>query len=217
MADGAVGEPVLVAEIGSTTTLINALAGLDGDAPRLIGQAQALTTVEQGDVLLGLREALSELKKQIGPTRDLEILATSSAAGGLSVTVHGLVYEMTVRAAREAALGAGAVIRLVTAGMLGPEDLARVEAIDPRLIFLAGGVDYGEERTVLENGSRLSGSKCRLGAAPNRRLLLGPISLSWAMSSRLVGNARPEQVDVPGMKSQSRQLRVSVTWFIGLY
>ena len=161
MADGAVGEPVLVAEIGSTTTLINALAGLDGDAPRLIGQAQALTTVEQGDVLLGLREALSELKKQIGPTRDLEILATSSAAGGLSVTVHGLVYEMTVRAAREAALGAGAVIRLVTAGMLGPEDLARVEAIDPRLIFLAGGVDYGEERTVLENARRLAGTKCR--------------------------------------------------------
>ena len=94
------------------------LAGLDGDDPRLVGQAQALTTVEQGDVLLGLREALAELEKQIGPTRDLEILATSSAAGGLSVTVHGLVYEMTVRAAREAALGAGAVVRLVTAGML---------------------------------------------------------------------------------------------------
>ena len=48
-------------------------------------------------------------------------------------------------------------------------------------------------------GRLLSGSKCRLGAAPKSLLLLGPISLSWAMSSPLVGNARPEQVDVPGM------------------
>ncbi len=161
MADGVAGAPVLVAEIGSTTTLVNALAGLDGDDPRLVGQAQALTTVEQGDVLLGLRKALSELESQIGPTPGLEILATSSAAGGLSVTVHGLVYEMTVRAAREAALGAGAVVRLVTAGMLSQEDLDRVDAIDPRLIFLAGGVDYGEERTVLENARRLAGGRCR--------------------------------------------------------
>ena len=36
-----------------------------------------------------------------------EMLATSSAAGGLKMTLHGLVYDMTAKAAREAALGAG--------------------------------------------------------------------------------------------------------------
>ncbi len=161
MSKTASGRMVLVAEIGSTTTLINAFAGLDGDNPRLVGQSQVLTTVEQGDVRLGLAGAMRALAEQVGPTEGCEIMATSSAAGGLSVTVHGLVYQMTVRAAREAALGAGAVVRLVTAGMLTPEDLAHIEAIGPRVIFLAGGVDYGEERTVLENARRLAGLACR--------------------------------------------------------
>jgi len=161
LAEHAAGQMILVAEIGSTTTLMNAFAGLDGDCPRLAGQGQALTTVEQGDVLAGLAEARADLERQVGPTAGLEILATSSAAGGLSVTVHGLVHEMTVRAAREAALGAGAVVRLVTAGMLGAADLARIESINPRLIMLAGGVDYGEERTVLANARALAGLSCR--------------------------------------------------------
>ena len=152
---------VVVAEIGSTTTLVNAFAGLDGDCPELVGQGHALTTVEQGDVRLGLAEARAALEGQIGSTKGLGMLATSSAAGGLSVTVHGLAYEMTARAAREAALGAGAVVRLVTAGLLEDEDLEQVETIGPRLIFLAGGVDYGEERTVLENARRLARLKCR--------------------------------------------------------
>ena len=51
------------------------------------------------------------------------MFATSSAAGGLKMCVHGLVYDMTVKAAREAALGAGANINLVTAGKLKRTDL----------------------------------------------------------------------------------------------
>ena len=43
------------------------------------------------------------------------MLATSSAAGGLKMTVHGLVYDMTAKAAREAALGAGGILHYVTA------------------------------------------------------------------------------------------------------
>ena len=37
------------------------------------------------------------------------MFATSSAAGGLKITVHGLVYEMTAKAAKQAALNAGAM------------------------------------------------------------------------------------------------------------
>lgn len=152
---------VLVAEIGSTTTLVSAFAGLDGGSPSFVGQGQALTTVAQGDVNIGLSEARVSLDARIGPTRGAEMLATSSAAGGLVVTVHGLAYEMTVRAAREAALGAGAVIHLITAGLLAEESLAEVEAICPRLILLAGGIDYGEERIILENARRLSALSCQ--------------------------------------------------------
>src|SRR5712691_261595 len=63
----------------------------------------------------------------------------------------------------------------------------------------------------------MSGSGCRAGVRPNRLLLLGPISLFWAMPSLLVGSARLEHVDVPGRKSQSDQLRVSLCSTSGLY
>lgn len=98
---------VLVAEIGSTTTVVNAFHGLDGDRPVYLGQGQAPTSVLDGDVRIGLQSAVSDLCGKLG-TESLEyreMLATSSAAGGLKMTVHGLVYDMTAKAAREAALG----------------------------------------------------------------------------------------------------------------
>ena len=100
---------VLVAEIGSTTTVINAFDGVDGPDPVFLGQGQARTTVEEGDVGVGLELALTDLKVSLG-CRNLEwrdMLATSFAAGGLRMTVHGLVYDMTVRAAREAVIEIG--------------------------------------------------------------------------------------------------------------
>ena len=59
-------------------------------------------------------------------------------------------------------------------------------------------------------GRLIFGSARRVASTPRFRLLLGPISLSCAMPSPLVANDRPEQVEVPGLKSQSDQLRVSL-------
>lgn len=82
-----------------------------------MGQGQSHTTVLEGDASIGLQNALDDLKDYLGveELEHKEMLATSSAAGGLRMTVHGLVYDMTVRAAKEAALGSGAVIKTVTA------------------------------------------------------------------------------------------------------
>ena len=44
---------LLVAEIGSTTTLVNGFTNLESE-PRFVGQGQAPTTVLEGDVCLGL-------------------------------------------------------------------------------------------------------------------------------------------------------------------
>lgn len=167
----------LVAEIGSTTTVVSAFGGLNrpegavsGPGPVFYGQGAAPTTVVQGDVTAGLRAAMAELEwglrsgGRLGPDEPLEwgeMLACSSAAGGLKMTVHGLVYDMTVKAAREAALGAGAVIHLVTAGPLGPDDVEQIRLIGPNLILLAGGVDFGEKGTVLGNALALAGSEIR--------------------------------------------------------
>jgi uncharacterized protein (TIGR01319 family) len=148
---------VLVAEIGSTTTLVSAFVGIAGDDPVLWGQGQAPTSVLEGDVCHGLCQAIADLcrKKDLPSLEYTEMLATSSAAGGLRMTVHGLVYDMTARAAREAALGAGAIIHQVSAGLLRDSDLETLVRIRPNIIMLAGGVDHGERDTALYNAKRI--------------------------------------------------------------
>jgi len=145
---------ILIAEIGSTTTVVNAFK--IKKEIRFLGQGYAPTTVLEGDVTRGLRAAISNLEESLGEsiTWD-EMFATSSAAGGLKMTVHGLVYDMTVKAAKEAALGAGAVLRFVTAGNITETDLKTIERIRPNIILLAGGVDFGEKSTVLYNAKAL--------------------------------------------------------------
>ena len=147
---------VLVAEIGSTTTVVNAFNV--NNKTEFLGQGQAPTSVLSGDVLIGLKEAVAELARNMGVLKVdyREMLATSSAAGGLRMSVHGLVYDMTVRAAKEAALGAGAVLKLATAGKLRRAELGQVQEIKPNIILIAGGVDYGERETALDNFERLT-------------------------------------------------------------
>lgn len=153
---------VLVAEIGSTTTVVNAFTALDSERPCFLGQGQAATSVAAGDVTIGLRQAIADLERRLGRSLTWEtMLATSSAAGGLRMSVHGLVYDMTARAAREAALGAGAVLGLITAGELGRTDLEELKRENPNIILLAGGVDHGEKATVLANARHLAELKLK--------------------------------------------------------
>lgn len=149
---------MLVAEIGSTTTVVNAFNGIGTSSPSFIGQGQAPTSVMQGDVRIGLDGAIQDMMIKLGAD-SIEydkLLATSSAAGGLKMTVHGLVYDMTAKAAKEAALGAGANIHMVTAGKLRPSDLKKIEKINPNIIMIAGGVDYGERDTAIENAEKIA-------------------------------------------------------------
>lgn len=154
---------VLVAEIGSTTTLVNAFAGINTDEPRFIGQGQAPTSVLEGDVRIGLEGAVEDLKNRLGLDKIEygEMLATSSAAGGLRMCVHGLVYDMTVKAAQAAALGAGAIVSMATAGKMSEYDIEDLVASRPNLILLAGGTDYGERETALYNAARIAETRLK--------------------------------------------------------
>ena len=154
---------VLVAEIGSTTTLVNAFAGINTDEPRFIGQGQAPTSVLEGDVRIGLEGAVEDLKNRLGLDKIEygEMLATSSAAGGLRMCVHGLVYDMTVKAAQAAALGAGAIVTMATAGKMSEYDIEDLVASRPNLILLSGGTDYGERETALYNAARIAETRLK--------------------------------------------------------
>ena len=139
----------LVAEIGSTTTVVNAF-DLMG-APRFLGRGVANTTVKT-DVNHGLKEAIADLEESLAdPIEWKEMFAASSAAGGLRMSVSGLVHDMTVKASREAALNAGANIELVTSGDLEWDDLEQLRNQSPSIVLVSGGTDFGDKKTAYEN------------------------------------------------------------------
>ena len=83
-------KPVLLTDFGSTYTKLTAV---DLDAAKLLGTAQAYTTVAS-DVRIGFQKALDALLAQTGPLTFAQSFACSSAAGGLRMMVSGLVPEL---------------------------------------------------------------------------------------------------------------------------
>jgi len=152
---------IIVADIGSTITKVSAFCGLSaGRNACFLGQGLGLTTVAEGDVAQGLEAARKDLETRVGVnTRDAALMAASSAAGGLRMTVHGLTRDMTLRAAREASLGAGAIVTFTTAGQMYPDAMEEVRRINPNIILLAGGVDYGDREIVMANARSLASLK----------------------------------------------------------
>lgn len=145
-------KPVLLIDFGSTFTKLTAI---DVDEPRLLGTAGAHTTVDTG-LGDGLAWALTALHEEIGMTEFAEQYACSSAAGGLRMVASGLVPELTARAAKQAALGAGAKLVKSFAYELTEEDIREIETIRPDIFLLTGGTDGGNTACILHNAKMLA-------------------------------------------------------------
>ncbi|HPU00947.1 MAG TPA: methylaspartate mutase accessory protein GlmL [Bacillota bacterium] len=141
----------LLIDFGSTFTKVS-LFSLD--PPAFIGAAQAPTTVESG-LEEGLEAALGSFSA--GELKGVSFKrACSSAAGGLRIVAVGLVPQLTVKAAREAALGAGARVLASYAYTLSEEEIEEIRALQPDLLLLAGGTDGGDSKVILENAARIA-------------------------------------------------------------
>jgi len=146
----------LTLEVGSTITKANGFCRRPGGGLWRSAQGFAPTSIAAGDVGIGVDGALADLKAKYGDIGSPETFVNSSAAGGLRMTVHGLTLSMTARAAHEASLGAGAIVKKVTAGPLDSWDLEEIQEISPNMILLAGGVEFGEKTTVMANAEKLA-------------------------------------------------------------
>ncbi|HUF41837.1 MAG TPA: methylaspartate mutase accessory protein GlmL [Verrucomicrobiae bacterium] len=154
----------LLIDFGSTFTKITAV---DLAKAEVLGRGQAPSTVLT-DVREGLLCALETLHTRdalfAAPPRDLTmlegslVLASSSAAGGLRIAVVGNVPGLTVEAANQSALGAGAKIVGSTAFKLAAERMRDLVNLRPDMILLTGGVDGGDAETILHNAIMLAGS-----------------------------------------------------------
>lgn len=157
---------VLATDCGSTTTKAILIEKQPDGVFRLVTRGEAPTTVEApfDDVTVGVTNAVREVEELSGktllagpdgppltpatdPKTGVDLyLSTSSAGGGLQMTVAGVVKEMSAESAARAALGAGAIIMDVVAVNDGRKDWQKVERIRqlrPDMILVSGGTDGG--------------------------------------------------------------------------
>lgn len=143
----------VLVDFGSTFTKVIAV---DLAGRRLLGTAQAPSTVGS-DVTVGLRAALRRLSDDVPDIRSPALmLGCSSAAGGLRMAAVGLVPSLTVEAARQAALGAGAKVIKAVGYKLSRAEIAELKELAPDVILLAGGTDGGDTGTILTNARSMA-------------------------------------------------------------
>jgi uncharacterized protein (TIGR01319 family) len=162
---------IMATDCGSTTTKAILIEKKDGEY-RLIRRGEAPTTVEAPaeDVTKGVLNAVGEIEDlegrkflkpgdegvQVSPDSPDGVdiyMSTSSAGGGLQMTVAGVVKTMTGESAQRAALGAGAIVMDVVAsndGRLPHEKVADIRRLRPDMILLSGGIDGGTIDHVVE-------------------------------------------------------------------
>jgi len=146
--------PVVCLDVGSTFTKGAAVDVATGD---LLATAAHATTIET-DVLAGIDAVRADLAAQL-PGADLsEVLACSSAGGGLRLAVVGYERAVTAEAGHRVGLSAGAKIVHVSSGLLTGEGLAALRADRPDVVLLVGGTDGGNTEVLVANARALAAS-----------------------------------------------------------
>jgi len=174
---------VLCVDFGSTFTKAVLLDTGCTVGSGLLAAASVPTTVDS-DVLDGYRAICETLAAEGFPAAD-EVLACSSAGGGLRLAVVGYERSVTAEAGHRVGLSAGAKIVHVAAGPMTTAQVAQLRASRPDVILLVGGTDGGNAEVLLHNGSRLA--RARLGAPV---VVAGNIDASAEVGSALAATGR---------------------------
>lgn len=137
----------LVIDVGSTFTKQRLFK--DG---RLVATVQSPTTVK--NVYEGIDLGRKKMIEQLGVEKIQvdEILASSSAAGGLRMVAMGYMIRVTAKAAKEVAMNSGSkILEIISNENLPDYRVQILKEINPDIILLAGGTDFGDETSIIEN------------------------------------------------------------------
>ncbi len=148
---GGPGSLLLCVDVGSTFTKA---ALVDLGSARFVGTASVPTSLGT-DVLDGVRE----LRARLGVPDGVEVVACSSAGGGLRLAVVGYERSVTAEAGRRVGLSAGGHVVHVAAGPLDHVAVAALRAARPDLVLLVGGTDGGNSEVLLHNAARLAAAR----------------------------------------------------------
>jgi uncharacterized protein (TIGR01319 family) len=144
---------VVCVDVGSTFTKA---ALVELGSGRLLGTASHRTTIDT-DVMDGVDACRASL-----PAEDAEVLACSSAGGGLRLAVVGYEREVTAEAGYRVGLSAGARVVHVASGPMASGDVRGLAAARPDVVLLVGGTDGGNAEVLVHNAERLARSRLRV-------------------------------------------------------
>lgn len=195
---------ILLIDFGSTYTKVTAV---DIEAEEILGTAQSYTTIET-DIINGLNNAVAILKEEIGDVTFEAQYACSSAAGGLRMVAIGLVPELTAKAARQAALGAGAKVIKTYSYELTEEDLEEIDQIKPDICLLTGGTDGGNKENIVFNAKMLARAKSEFPIiiAGNRNCASQCREILKEKQTHVCENVMP-RLDIPNVEPVQAEIR----------
>lgn len=153
----------LCVDFGSTFTKAALVGEHSGE---LVAVASHRTTIPgpggEGDVLDGLDACRREISRSHPEEALAEVLACSSAGGGLRIVVVGSEELVTAEAGRRVALSSGGKVVAVLSRAHGGssyDDLVRTAR--PDVVLLTGGTDGGDQSGVLLGARRIAASGWR--------------------------------------------------------
>ena len=193
---------ILVYDIGSTYTKAAAFWEEDGVLSYL-GRGQSPTTLS--NVMDGARGAEAALAaKGISLAPDVKRYSSCSAAGGLRMVALGYMPRVTVKAAKEVSMTAGArVMQVVSADEPLSFRKEVLREINPDIILLSGGTDGGDEACVLENADMI----CELKSKAT--VILGCNRYAQREVAKKFEAANIEYVRVPNIMPTIHELNVA--------
>jgi uncharacterized protein (TIGR01319 family) len=145
---------VLVACVDFGSTFTKA-ALVDVGTGELVATASRRTTIGT-DVLDGWAECLDELAATDPRAKEAEVLACSSAGGGLRIAVVGNEELVTAEAGRRVALSSGGRVVHVASGGLDRAEIDPLREDRPDVVLLVGGTDGGNAEVFVQSARALA-------------------------------------------------------------
>lgn len=198
---------ILLVDFGSTYTKLTLVDLIKED---VISTAVSYSTVTT-NIKNGYNEALKHIKKQYKKELKIsEIIACSSAAGGLKMAAIGLVPELTLEASKRTCMGAGAKVDLAFSHQLIESDIAKIRTNNIDIILLSGGTDGGHYKTVLANANILAQAELNIPIvyAGNRALqdqistIFSQKNISYVLADNVMG-----ELNLLNMDSAKKAIR----------
>jgi uncharacterized protein (TIGR01319 family) len=144
----------LVACVDFGSTYTKALL-VDVDGGDLVARTEHPTTIGT-DVLDGWLACRAELVSQDSGAATADVVACSSAGGGLRIAVVGHEELVTAEAGRRVSLSSGGTVVHVAAGGLADSGIEPLRAARPDVVLVVGGTDGGNAAVLVGAAERLA-------------------------------------------------------------